>query len=62
MKHKKKLPLLDLSQGGSTPPSSTRRIFETWITGIAVRIGTWGASKKRTCSFVGIVSRTTSSC
>eukprot|EP00975_Prorocentrum_lima_P030111 6316092-Prorocentrum_lima.AAC.1 len=41
MKQKKKLPVIELPQGRSTPPSTTRKIFETWITEIAVIIGTW---------------------
>eukprot|EP00975_Prorocentrum_lima_P029822 6258930-Prorocentrum_lima.AAC.1 len=43
MKHKKMVPLLDHPHGRSTPPSITRRIFETWIAEIAVSIGTRGA-------------------
>eukprot|EP00975_Prorocentrum_lima_P031706 6657005-Prorocentrum_lima.AAC.1 len=42
MKHNKKLPVLELPQGRSTPPTTTRMIFEHWITEIAVRTGTWG--------------------
>eukprot|EP00975_Prorocentrum_lima_P026198 5506731-Prorocentrum_lima.AAC.1 len=38
MKHKKKLPPLEHPQANGHPPSTIRRIFETWIVDIVVRI------------------------
>eukprot|EP00975_Prorocentrum_lima_P003729 813272-Prorocentrum_lima.AAC.1 len=42
MKHKKKIPNFELSQGKGSPPAETRRRFEVWIVAVAVKMGTWG--------------------
>eukprot|EP00975_Prorocentrum_lima_P041402 8699105-Prorocentrum_lima.AAC.1 len=42
MKRKKRIPSLELPQGRGHSPGDIRRISETWIVDVAVRIGTWG--------------------
>eukprot|EP00975_Prorocentrum_lima_P027831 5852431-Prorocentrum_lima.AAC.1 len=42
MKHKKRLPLLELPQGSGHPPAGAKRIFELWMVDVAVKMGTWG--------------------
>eukprot|EP00975_Prorocentrum_lima_P071552 12938319-Prorocentrum_lima.AAC.1 len=42
MKHKQRLPALELPPGRYIPPAKIRRIFDMWIAEIAVKIGTWG--------------------
>eukprot|EP00975_Prorocentrum_lima_P051123 10710473-Prorocentrum_lima.AAC.1 len=42
MKHKKKLPALELPPGRSMQPARTRWVFELWIAEIEVKMGTWG--------------------
>eukprot|EP00975_Prorocentrum_lima_P016895 3580389-Prorocentrum_lima.AAC.1 len=29
-------------RGRGFPPAETRRLFEVWIVGVAVKVGTWG--------------------
>eukprot|EP00975_Prorocentrum_lima_P003812 832650-Prorocentrum_lima.AAC.1 len=41
MKHRKKIPTLELPQRRGNPPAETRRLFEVWIVDVAVKIGTW---------------------
>eukprot|EP00975_Prorocentrum_lima_P041168 8651819-Prorocentrum_lima.AAC.1 len=42
MKHKKKIPNLELPQGRGYPPAETRRHFDVWMVAVAVKSGTWG--------------------
>eukprot|EP00975_Prorocentrum_lima_P045762 9574977-Prorocentrum_lima.AAC.1 len=42
MKHKKKIPDLELPQARGLPPAETRSLVEVWIVDVAVKMGTWG--------------------
>eukprot|EP00975_Prorocentrum_lima_P003072 675491-Prorocentrum_lima.AAC.1 len=42
MKHGKNIPTLELLRGKGHSSADVRRIFETWVEDVAVRIGAWG--------------------